>query len=175
MEVGMFDRSTHRPAARWWAVGLLAGILTGVTAGAIARSSQQAAPPPPPAIRVFHDPVVLARPGVPVTLSAVAVCDPPDAPGCQITKASADVTIGAGPSRSIIGSKANGGFVFAVPGEYVTGAGFSYTLSFKTSTGGVVYPTDRTPLAVTSTAGFAAVAIPPFSWDDTASPSSAVV
>jgi hypothetical protein len=171
----MLDRSTHRPAARWWAVGLLAGILTGVTAGAIARSSQQAAPPAPPAIRVFHDPVVLARPGVPVILSAVAVCDPPDSPGCQITKATADVTIGTGPTRSITGSKSNGGFSFTVPAEYVTDAGFSYTLAFKTSTGGVTYPTDRTPLVVTSTAGFTPVGIAAFSWEDTAAPSATVV
>jgi len=171
----MFDRSMNRPLARWWAVGLLVGVLTGATLGAIARSTQQAAPPPAPAVTVFHDPPVLARPGVPMTLNAVAVCEPAEAVGCQITKATADVRISNGATRTIVGSKANGGFVFTVPAEYVTDGGFSYTLAFKTSTGGVAYPSDRTPLVVTTTAGFVSVALPAFSWDDAATPSSVVV
>jgi hypothetical protein len=140
-------------------IGLIAGVLVGSLAAAVARGP---APAPQARARVLHAAPVLAVPGEPVPLRFATVCVPPGTPACEIRTATLRVRTD-GLWRDVQGTVEGGEAAFIVPGHLVGVGGFEYYVDLLGERGArITYPPSGAahPIPVASTAGSTDVRLP---------------
>jgi hypothetical protein len=155
---------------RWLTAGAVAGTVLGVVAGIglLTRAAPDRGPAGP-VPTVLHAAPALVQAGIPVDLTIATYCDRPEAPSCQVVKASVVVRPSGAAGGSSIPGRDRGGVVrFRVPAELIPDAGFTYAFRLDTADGEwTSYPPgEGATIRVLTTAGLPSADLPSFAWED---------